>query len=149
MSGTPEARPNLNAPGTVLGFDFGTRKVGVALGNTLTGQARALVTLHEEAKAARFAAIAALIAEWGPSHLVVGRPLHADGTPHATTALAEKFARELERRFGLPVAQVDERYTTQLADAARRSAGGKRAQDPGRDAMAAQLILQAWLDSSA
>lgn len=148
MSGTPEARPLPNAPGTVLGFDFGTRKIGVAVGNTLTGSARALVTVHEEANVARFAAIAKLVQEWDPVQLVVGRPVHADGSAHEMTARADKFARELGRRFGLPVAHVDERYTTQLADVSRRDAPRKPGRDPGRDAVAAELILQAWLEAA-
>ena len=148
MSGTPDANdPSPALAGTVLGFDFGTRKVGVALGNTVTGTAQALVTLHEEAKAARFEVIARLIAEWAPVALVVGRPVHADGTAHETTRLAERFARALRGRFALPVAEVDERYTTQVADAMQRDLTRRRSSDPGRDALAAQLILQSWLDA--
>lgn len=146
MSGTHEAGAGRSpAPaGTVLAFDFGTRKIGVALGNTITGTARALDTLREESNAARYAAIGVLVDAWQPIVLVAGRPLHADGTAHATTALADKFARELARRFRLPVEQVDERYTTQLAEI-ERSGPGKRGAD--RDALAAQIILQAWLDA--
>jgi len=146
MSGTHEAGAGRSpAPaGTVLAFDFGTRKIGVALGNTITGTARALDTLREESNAARYAAIGVLVDAWQPIVLVAGRPLHADGTAHATTALADKFARELARRFRLPVEQVDERYTTQVAEI-ERSGPDKRGAD--RDALAAQIILQAWLDA--
>jgi len=149
MSGTHE-RPR--APeGTVLAFDFGTRKVGVALGNTISGIARPLLTLHEPSASARFTRIAAIIAEWEPVLLVSGRPLHADGTTHRTTALADEFARELARRFQLPVEQVDERYTTQIADAERRARGARtgKGREPERDAVAAQIILQSWLDQRA
>jgi putative Holliday junction resolvase len=132
---------------TVLAFDFGTRKVGVAMGNTLLRKAHPLTTIAGEATAARFAAIGALIAEWKPRLLVVGRPLHADGTEHEMTARAERFARALEGRFGLPVARVDERFTTRSAEAALREAGVRgAARDKARDAVAAQLILQSWLD---
>jgi putative Holliday junction resolvase len=148
MSGTPDAHDLSPAlAGTVLGFDFGTRKLGVALGNTVTGSARPLVTVREEAKAARFAAIERLIAEWGPVALVVGRPVHADGTAHETTRLAERFARALRTRFALPVAEVDERYTTQIADTMQRDHAARGASAPDRDALAAQIILQAWLDA--
>ncbi|HZQ61226.1 MAG TPA: Holliday junction resolvase RuvX [Casimicrobiaceae bacterium] len=148
MSGTHEPT-GLPAPtGTVLAFDFGTRKIGVAVGNTISGTARPLVTLHESSNAARFAAIGALIADWAPVQLVVGRPLHADAKEHAVTALAAKFARDLERRFALPVACVDERYTTQIAQIEREGAKRGRS-DPGRDAIAARIILQAWLDEHA
>ena len=75
-------------PATVLAFDFGTRRVGVALGNTLTRSARPLATIDEERSEPRFAAIAALIGQWQPDLLVVGVPVHADGTPHAMTTRA-------------------------------------------------------------
>ena len=136
MSGTHE--------GTVLALDFGTRKIGVALGNTLSGTARALATLDQPSRAARMDAIAGLVAEWQPAVLVVGRPLHADGTEHDVTRLADAFARELAKRFSLPVEQVDERYTTQIARI--RSDARPRRNDPGHDAHAARIILQSWLD---
>lgn len=137
-------------PATVLGFDFGTRRVGVALGNTLTRSARPLSTIDEERSEPRFAAIAALIAEWQPDLLVVGVPVHADGTPHAMTERAQRFARQLHGRFGVEVALADERYTTQAAQSVLDAEGGTgrrgRAQ---RDEIAAQLILQGWLDELA
>ena len=131
----------------MLAFDFGTRKIGVAIGNTMLRTARPLTTIVGEASAARFAAISALLAEWAPAQLVVGRPVHADGTEHDMTARAERFARQLEGRFGLPVARVDERHTTREA-AARLVAEGVRgkARRAVQDEVAAQLILQAWLD---
>ena len=137
-------------PATVLAFDFGTRRVGVALGNTLTRSARPLATIDEERSERRFAAIAALIAEWQPDLLVVGIPVHADGTPHAMTALAQRFARQLHGRFGVEVALADERYTTQAAQAELDAAGGAgRRGRAERDQVAAQLILQGWLDERA
>ena len=95
----------------------------MAIGNTLIRIARPLATIAVESNAARFAAIAALIDDWQPGLLIVGRPLHADGTTHEMTALAERFARQLEGRFGLPVARVDERYTSVDADAVLAAAG--------------------------
>ena len=132
---------------TVLAFDFGTRRIGVAVGNTVLRVARPLTTIAAEANAVRFEAVAALIDEWRPDLLVVGRPVHADGTPHEMTARADRFARQLEGRFGLAVARVDERYTTQDAEGAL-AAAGVRAGDrkAARDEVAAQLILQAWFD---
>src|SRR5512138_3062191 len=109
MSGTRDTRTQRPAPagdGTVLAFDFGTRKIGVAVGNTMLRVAHPLTTIRAEAPAARFAAIAALVAEWRPSQLIVGRPLNDDGSEHEMTARADRFARQLEGRFGLPVARV-------------------------------------------
>ena len=96
---------------TYLSFDFGTRRVGVAVGNTLLGQATPLKTVAAEGDA-RFAALAALIQEWQPAALVVGVPFHPDGAAHDNTQRARRFARQLHGRFNLPVHEVDERYTT-------------------------------------
>ncbi len=131
---------------TVLAFDFGTRRIGVAVGNTLVRAAHPLATIDEARGEARFAAIGALVAEWRPGVLVVGIPVHADGTEHAMTKAARRFARELAARFRLPVAAADERHTT--AEAAGRLAGaraGRRGRET-RDALAAQAILQGWFD---
>jgi len=131
---------------TVLAFDFGTRRVGVAIGNTLVSVAHPLVTIEGDSPATTLAAISVLIDEWRPHQLVVGLPTHADGAPHAMTAQATRFARELERRFGLPVALVDERWTTEAAqDALDARRGGRRGRAE-RDQIAAQIILQAWFD---
>ena len=100
------------APSLFLAFDFGARRVGVASGNSLTHSATALTTLAQDGKEARFAAIGKLIAEWQPAALVVGVPCHPDGAPHDNTRRALRFARQLQGRFGLPVHEVDERYTT-------------------------------------
>jgi putative holliday junction resolvase len=129
------AAPANTAPRTLLGFDFSARRVGVASGNTLTGTATPLATLREEGDA-RFAAIGRLIAEWQPAALVVGVPRHPDGAAHDNTRRAERFARQLAGRFGLPVHEVDERYTTTEA----RALGAADA-----DAAAAALILEQHL----
>lgn len=132
---------------TILAFDFGTRRVGVAVGNTLTRTAHPLQTIDASQAAMRFSAIAALIDEWHPSRLVVGLPLHADGSEHATTARARAFARELEQRHALPVTFVDERWTSEVARADLAAAGrGGRADRPLRDQAAAAIILQAYFD---
>ena len=135
---------------TVLAFDFGTRRIGVAIGNAILGVARPLTTIADDANARRFAAVAALIEEWQPGMLVVGLPVHGDGTPHEMTARAERFARQLEGRFGLQVARVDERYTSQGAEDALATAGVRaRDRKAMRDGVAAQLILQSWFDDPA
>jgi putative holliday junction resolvase len=136
--------------GTILAFDFGTRRIGVAVGETTLGLAHPLATIDADSDDERLAAIAALVREWQPALLVVGLPMHADGTPHAMTARAQKFARRLEIRFGLTVDLVDERYTTEAATTALADAGvGERRHKPLRDQIAAQIILQAYLDQRA
>ena len=133
--------------GTVLAFDFGIRRIGVAVGETSTGIAHPLATISNPAGARRFEAIGSLIEEWRPALLVVGLPTHADGTAHAMTVRARRFARQLEDRFRLPVDSCDERFTTQAASLALRGAGVRgRARKTARDQVAAQLILQAYLD---
>jgi len=133
--------------GTVLAFDFGTQRIGVAVGETGIGVAHPLATIAATAGRERFEAIGALIEEWRPVLLVVGLPTHADGTAHAMTARALRFARQLEGRFGLPVTCCDERHTTQDAGLSLRAAGVRgRAGRSVRDQVAAQLILQEYLD---
>jgi putative Holliday junction resolvase len=120
------------------------------VGNTVLRVARTLTTIAAEANAARFQALAALIDEWQPELLVVGRPVHADGAPHEMTARAERFARQLEGRFGIEVARVDERYTTEEAESTLAAAGVRAGDRKAvRDEVAAQLILQAWFDDPA
>ena len=132
---------------TLLGFDFGTRRIGVAVGNTIVRTAHALATIDAEANDARFAAIAELIAQWQPATLVVGVPVHADGSEHEMTLRARRFARQLAGRFGVPVVEVDERYTTQQAQSQLQRAGrGGRDARAERDQVAAQLILQGYFD---
>jgi putative holliday junction resolvase len=141
------ALPSANTAETILAFDFGTRRVGVAVGEPSTGLAHALATIAAERKEARFAAIARLIDEWRPALLVIGVPTHADGSEHALTVGARRFARQLEGRFGIAVALADERYTTQSAVESLASAGVRaRDQRRVRDQVAAQFILQAYLD---
>lgn len=133
--------------GTVLAFDFGTQRIGVAIGETAIGVAHPLATIAAKSGRERFEAIGALIEEWRPVLLVVGLPTHADGTAHVMTARALRFARRLEGRFGLPVTCCDERFTTYDAELALRGAGVRgRAAKTVRDQVAAQLILQSYLD---
>lgn len=140
--------------GTVLAFDFGLKRIGVAigtrLGNGVLAAARPLTTIAADANDERFAAIGALIAEWQPLCLLVGRPLNDDGTPHDMTARSERFAQQLKGRFRLPVDCVDERYSSLEAEAALKGRGlGWRQRKAQLDAEAALIILQSWSDSHA
>ncbi len=135
--------------GTVLAFDFGTRRIGLAVGETEVGLAHPLAEIAGEETGPRFAAIARVIAEWKPQHLVVGLPLSTEGQPHELTRRAERFARQLEGRFGLPVSFADERYSSVDAEAGLRDAGAHRAiREKQIDSAAAQLILQQWFDET-
>ena len=139
--------PTAPHAGTVLAFDFGTQRIGVAVGDTHLGLAHPLTTIENAATGQHLGAIAALIAEWKPALLVVGLPTHADGAQHEMTARARRFARQLEGRFALPVTLCDERFTTYGAAAALREAGARGTKrKSARDRVAAQLILQAYLD---
>jgi putative Holliday junction resolvase len=137
----------VNGPATVLAFDFGTRRIGVAVGTTITRSARPLTTIDAPNGEARDAAIARVIEEWQPELLVVGLPVHADGTPHAMTERARCFGEQLNQRFAIPVAYADERHTSELASAALAGQGREGRQK--RDETAAQIILQGWLDDNA
>lgn len=123
--------------GVVLGFDFGMRRIGVAIGNSVTREARPLQTI-EAVGEARWNALGVVIARWQPVQLVVGIPCHPDGAHHAMTASCERFARQLEGRSRLPVARVDERYSSAVVE---------RAEDV--DAAAAAIIVQQWFDTEA
>lgn len=138
--------PALRA-GTILAFDFGTRRIGVAVGEPATGLAHPLATIAALRKDDRFAAIGRLFDEWRPALVLVGLPTHADGTEHELTASARRFARQIAARFGVAVALADERFTTRAASEALAAAGvNARNQRGVRDRVAAQLILQAYLD---
>lgn len=136
-------RPIQASHGSVLAFDFGMRRLGIAVGNSETRHAQALTTLDVSDKVRRFAAIAALIEEWQPVRLVVGLPLSLDGAEHELTRRCRRFANQLRGRFGLPVEMVDERLTSADADATLRDAGFDWTTRKSRlDAVAAQVILQ-------
>lgn len=136
--------------GTALAFDFGEKRIGVAVGESSLGIAHPLQTITEEANDARFAAIAALIAEWRPGCLVVGLPRYLDGSEHELSRLCRKFAQRLHGRFKLPVFLVDERLSSAEASQSLRQVGihGRR-QKPVLDQVAAQTILQSFFDGRA
>jgi putative Holliday junction resolvase len=135
MTSPSDADPGA-VPLSFVAFDFGTRRIGVATGNTLTRSATPLRTI-EGAGDRPFAAIDALIEEWRPDALVVGVPFHPDGAPHDNTERARRFARRLQGRFRLTVHEVDERYTTTEA-----AASGAR----DLDAASAAIILDQFLN---
>jgi putative Holliday junction resolvase len=146
-------QPSVLSPqfsGTLLAFDFGTKRIGIAVGNTVLRRASPLTTINEEKTEARFAAIAALVNEWQPGALVVGLPGNDDGTPHELTALCRRFANRLKGRFNLPVILLDERYTSLAASAQLNEEGihGMK-QKTLIDQYAAQQILQAYFDEPA
>ena len=129
--------------GTLLGFDYGTRKIGVAVGQTLTGTASPLETLQLVNQKPDWTRIAQLIEEWQPEALVVGLPLDVDDSETDATAPALRFSRQLEGRFRLQVHLADERFTSFEA---RDRMGHKAKSWEEYDAMAAKLILETWLD---
>jgi len=129
--------------GTVLAFDFGERFIGVAVGDAGVRVAHPLAALETRNLKARFQAIGEFIAEWRPAYLVVGLPLSLDGERHELSRRAERFARQLEGRFRLPVALVDERLTSVEAGARRQAIGrGGRKHKRLEHPIAAQVILQ-------
>jgi putative Holliday junction resolvase len=123
---------------TVLAFDFGLKRIGVAVGEP------ELRTAHPLPAVSDFFQIQKLVEEWKPASLVVGLPTSAKGEPHKMTRQAENFARRLERRFKLPVTRVDERYTS--VEAERKLRGLK---EKAVDSVAAQLILEQYFDEAA
>ena len=122
---------------TVISFDYGTRRVGVAVGNSMTQSGQALMTIAASSSDTLFQKIENLLKEWQPDQLVVGRPVHPDGTPHEMTAKAVRFGNQLHGRFHLPVAWVDERYTSAVLE------GDSKMHD-NLDAHSAVLILEQY-----
>jgi len=129
----PEVKNEL----AVMAFDYGVRRIGVAVGNTLTQVGQPIQTIAEDGKEARFKVIEFLIKEWLPDLLVVGLPCHPDGAEHEMTVQAKRFGNQLNGRFGLPVEWVDERYTSAVLE------GNPQMQD-NLDAQSAALILEQY-----
>lgn len=131
----PEAPRPASAPFTALGFDFGERRIGVAVGQSVTATARALTTVAVRQHRPDWVAIEALLAEWRPERCVVGLPSHADGSEHALAPRILRFCRQIEGRYGVPVVTVDERLSSHEA-----ALTGAR----DLDAEAARVILETW-----
>lgn len=125
--------------GSILGFDFGLKRIGVAVGNTLLFQARPLLVIDEASNDGKFAAIGKLLQEWQPLLCVVGFPSHPDGAEHEMSRRCRRFAHQLEGRFGVKTQLVDERYSSAVISAKRGQV---------IDAEAAAIILQQYFDQS-
>ncbi|KKO63357.1 putative Holliday junction resolvase [Janthinobacterium sp. KBS0711] len=124
---------------TILAFDFGLKRIGVAIGNTMICQAKPLSVITATANEPKFAAIDSLIKEWGASRIVVGLPSHPDGTEHEMSARCRRFANQVHGRFNLPVELVDERYSSAVIAAKRGEVIDDRA---------AAIILQQYFDAN-
>ncbi len=133
----------MSAPKTLLGFDYGEKRTGVAVGQSLTATATALTTLNSHRNKPDWSGIEALIKEWRPNALVVGIPVHMDGKEQAMTLAARKFARQLEGRFQLPVHEAEERLSSVEAEQFL----GNNANKADIDREAARIILQSWLSA--
>lgn len=132
---------------TILGFDYGERYIGVAVGDDETGLAHPVGHFQAQRDPERGARVEALVREWQPAQLIIGLPLASDGAERPITARARHFGRLLAARTGLPVDFVDERLSSAMAEQTLREAGrGGRAHKNETHALAAQVILQAWLD---
>jgi len=131
---------------TLLGIDYGRHRIGIAVGQDITGTATALCTLNCPDGRPDWERIDKLINEWSPAALVMGLPLHADGTDSEITRAVRKFARQLETRYHLPVHTMDERLSSH---AARELCSAKRGRNSADiDSTAAMIILQNWLDAN-
>ena len=133
--------------GTFLGFDFGTKSIGVAVGQRITATARPLPALKAQDGKPDWNVIEKLLKEWQPEAVIVGLPLNMDGTEQPLTARARKFANRLHGRFGVQVELHDERLSTVEARADLFDRGGFRALDKGSvDAASAVIILESWFE---
>ena len=127
---------------TVLGLDFGEKRIGVATGQALIGTGRPLGVIHAISRADRIKYLAPYIKTWLPDLLLVGRPVHPDGQAHLMTQLSERFARQVSEHFRLPFALVDERYTSVEAQSLDQATQNKH----GVDALAAAAIVTQYFD---
>lgn len=135
----------MNIPKILLAFDFGKKRIGVAVGQTVTQTARPLVTIAAKDGIPDWQTVTPLIKKWQPDALVVGIPLNMDGTDQPLTNDARTFAKHLKDQYNLPVFEMDERLTTKDARERLFSEGGYKALQSGQiDQVAAQIILQNW-----
>lgn len=128
---------------TLLGFDFGTQRIGIAVGQSITGTATALCTINSRNGRPDWDGIAELIEHWRPDALVVGLPLHDDGSDSDISTAVRRFSQQLEERYRLPVHTMDERLSTHAAKQHMERSAGKQE----IDAVAAMIILQNWLET--
>lgn len=135
----------MNIPKILLAFDFGKKRIGVAVGQTVTQTARPLVTIAAKDGTPDWQTVTPLIKKWQPDALVVGIPLNMDGTDQPLTNDARSFAKKLKDQYNLPVFEMDERLTTKDARERLFNEGGYKALQSGQiDQVAAQIILQNW-----
>ncbi|HPF72643.1 MAG: Holliday junction resolvase RuvX [Rhodanobacteraceae bacterium] len=138
------------SPGCLLGFDVGSRRIGVAVGNTLSASARGIDVVAMRDEGPDWEHVDKLIRQWRPNQLLVGDPLTLNGDVQEITRIARRFAEQLGERSGLPVALVDERSSSREADrrfASRRADGRARRKDAAQlDAVAAEIIIERWFD---
>lgn len=146
--------PNLaKGQRTLLGFDFGTKRIGIAIGQEVTGTVNPLTTVHAKNHKPDWDAISKIINEWQPDLLVVGLPLHMDGTEQPMTQAARRFSNQLNGRYQIPTELMDERLSSNEAESIlneRNEPSGSRSvfQDKAQiDMISAQLILQSWMSS--
>jgi putative Holliday junction resolvase len=137
---------------TLLGFDYGSKRIGVAVGQELTRTAQGLRTLHNNPSGPDWPAISELIQAWQPELLVVGMPHNMDDSPHPLAESVRDFGKQLEQRYNLPVVWVDERLSSREAEVQLATSGSSRSQKRDKaniDKLAAAIILQTWLNSQA
>lgn len=135
----------------IVGFDFGKQRIGVATGNTISGTATPLTTVHAINHKVDWTGIERILKEWKPQRVIVGRPLHKDGTSSELTDAAEKFARQLQGRFQCEIRLVDERFSSVEAEGRykmMRQMGEQRADKSSIDALSAQIIVERWLQAA-
>ena len=133
--------------GNVIGFDFGQKRIGVAVGNNISKTAQALITIDSSSNNQKFEVIQKIIEEWQPISIVVGVPFNVDGSEHKVTNLSRKFAKQLEQKYSLPTHLIDERYTSIEAN---HEIKDKKIDLKKKklliDQIAAKIILQSYLD---
>jgi len=133
--------------GNIIGFDFGQKRIGVAIGNNISKSAQALITIESASNNQKFEAIQKIMDEWQPVSIVVGVPFNVDGSEHKVTNLCKKFAKQLEQKYALPIHLIDERYTS--IEASYEIQDKKIDLKKKKlliDQIAAKIILQSYLD---
>lgn len=133
----------------LLGFDYGTKRIGSAYGQTVTGAAKPLNAIKNSPQGPDWQSIKKLITQWAPDALIIGLPLNMDGSDQNITDLAREFAKQLQQRYNLPTLLCDERLSTTAAKEALFAEGGYRAlRQQSIDSMAAKIIIESWMSQN-
>jgi len=133
--------------GNIIGFDFGQKRIGVAIGNNISKSAQALITIESASNNQKFEAIQKIMDEWQPVSIVVGVPFNVDGSEHKVTNLCKKFAKQLEQKYALPIHLIDERYTSiEASYEIQHKKIDLKKKKLLIDQIAAKIILQSYLD---